>query len=50
MGGVVDVRTRRTFSETPKLVWGTDILDSNVYFEGQVGPKDGKRHGVAAGV
>ncbi|MBA2319980.1 MAG: TonB-dependent receptor plug domain-containing protein, partial [Deltaproteobacteria bacterium] len=49
MGGVVDVRTRRSFSDDPKLVWGTDILDSNLYFEGKVGKKDGKKHGIAIG-
>ncbi len=49
MGGVVDVRTRRAFSDQPKLIWGTDILDSNVYFEGKIG-KEGKKHGVAIGV
>lgn len=51
MGGVVDIRTKRKFDET-KLIWGTDILDSQVYFQGNVGPKDeeGKRkHGVAVG-
>ncbi len=47
MGGTVDVRTRTEFSETPKIVWGTDILDSQIYFEGQLGKN--KQHGLAVG-
>ncbi len=48
MGGTIDVTTKSTFAEN-KLMWGTDILDSQLYFEGNVGPK-GKTHGLAVGV
>jgi TonB family protein len=49
-GGVVDVKTKRTFSEQPKLTWGTDILDSQVYFEGQIPTAGGERaHQIAVG-
>jgi TonB family protein len=49
MGGTVDVKTRTKFTEDGKgkLVWGTDILDTNLYYEGRVG-KD-KKHGIALG-
>ncbi|MCB9678902.1 MAG: TonB family protein [Alphaproteobacteria bacterium] len=50
MGGVVDIRTKREFSEQGKIVWGTDILDSQVYFEGQIGSKkkpDAPKHQIA---
>ncbi len=43
MGGVVDVTTKREFSEQGRLVWGTDILDSQLYFEGQLGKNFGKK-------
>jgi len=46
MGGVVDIRTKRKF-EKNKIVWGTDILDSQLYFEGNVGKKT--KHGLAIG-
>lgn len=46
MGGVVDVRTKEKF-EKDKLVWGTDILDSQLYFEGNVGKN--KSQGLAIG-
>ncbi len=49
MGGAIDVRTRTTFSDEPKIVWGTDILDSNLFFEGKLGKGD-KKHGLAIGV
>ncbi len=45
-GGVVEVRTRTDFEDT-KLTWGTDILDSQLYYQGKVG-KD-KKHGLAIG-
>ncbi len=48
MGGTVDVKTKDEFDEHGRLVWGTDILDSQVYFEGQLGKNDG--HGLALGV
>lgn len=48
MGGTVDVRTRTKFDVDPKLSWGTDILDSQVFWQGR--PDKGKRHGVALGV
>jgi len=47
MGGTVDITTKDTFSEDGKLVWGTDILDSQVYYETSLGKN--KRHGVAVG-
>ncbi|TNE92247.1 MAG: TonB family protein [Deltaproteobacteria bacterium] len=48
MGGVVDVKTKNEFAENGKIVWGTDILDSQLYYEGQIG-KEGKKHGLAIG-
>jgi len=47
MGGTIDVKTKRDFGDDPKLVWGTDILDSQLFFEGKVGKE--KKHGIAAG-
>ena len=47
MGGVVDVRTRSEFSEQSKFTWGTDILDSQLYYEGRVGKE--KESGIAVG-
>jgi len=47
MGGVVDVRTRSEFSEQGKLTWGTDILDSQFYYEGRIGKE--KESGLALG-
>lgn len=47
MGGTVNVNTKSEFDENGKIVWGTDILDSQVYFEGQLGKN--KRHGLAVG-
>lgn len=46
MGGVVDIRSKTKFDDG-KLVWGTDILDSQVYYEGNLGKND--QHGVAVG-
>lgn len=46
MGGTVDVRTKREIDEGHRVVWGTDILDSQVYYEG----RPAKRHAIAAGV
>ncbi|MCO4746541.1 MAG: TonB family protein [Proteobacteria bacterium] len=48
MGGVIDVKTKSEFEEQGKIVWGTDILDSQLYYEGQIG-KEGKKHGLALG-
>lgn len=45
--GTIDVRTKRTFDDR-KLVWGTDILDSQVWYEDNVG-KGEKKHGIAFG-
>jgi len=47
MGGVIDVKTKTDFGQ-PKLSFGTDILDAQLYFEGQLGKND--QHGFAAGV
>lgn len=47
MGGVVDIKTKRKIDET-KLTFGSDILDSQVFFQGALG-KEGN-HGFAAGV
>lgn len=46
MAGTVDVKTKDSFDEM-KFVWGTDILDSQVWFEGPVGKK--KKHQIAVG-
>lgn len=46
MGGVVDIRTKSEFDQD-KIVWGTDILDSQIYFEGRLGKND--KHGFAVG-
>ena len=47
MAGVIDVKTKTEFGD-PKLTWSTDILDTNVFFQGQLGKE--KKHGFAAGV
>ncbi len=47
MGGTIDVKTKRDFGDDPKLVWGTDILDSQLFFEGKLGKN--KKHGLAVG-
>jgi TonB family protein len=46
-GGVVDVQTKDQFQDS-RLVWGTDILDSQLYWEGNVG-REGKKHGLSVG-
>ena len=46
MAGTVNVRTKEEFEDS-RLVWGTDILDSQVWYEGNLG-KDG-RHGLGVG-
>ncbi len=46
MGGTIDVRTKEKFGEK-KLIWGTDVLDSQLWFEGNVG-KNGSQ-GLAIG-
>ena len=46
MGGVVDIRTKERITED-KLVWGTDILDTQLYYQGNVGKKKGT--GIVAG-
>ena len=48
MGGTVDVKTKTTFEENGKIVWGTDILDSQVYYEGR--PDKKHRQGLAVGL
>lgn len=45
-GGVIDVRTQSEYPEKPHFTWRTDVLDTGVYGESQVGGKVG----VAAGV
>ena len=47
MGGTVNVNTKSDFAENGKIVWGTDILDSQVYYEGLLGKN--KQHGLAIG-
>ena len=47
MGGVIDVKTKTDFGQ-PKLSFGTDILDAQLYFGGQLGKNE--QHGFAAGV
>ncbi len=44
-GGVVDVKTKDEFEDS-RLVWGTDILDSQLYWEGNVG-KGENTHGLS---
>lgn len=46
MAGTVDVQTKNEFDDS-RLVWGTDILDSQVWYEGNLGKN--KRHGFAIG-
>lgn len=46
MAGTVDVRTKDKFDDS-KLVWGTDLLDSQVWYEGNFGKN--KQHGLALG-
>lgn len=49
-GGVIDVKTKSELSEQGKILWGTDILDSQVYFEGRVRRRaGGKEHQIAVG-
>jgi TonB family protein len=43
LGGVVDVKTKSEISETGKLSWSTDVLDSGGMVQGQIG-----KIGVAA--
>ncbi len=47
MGGTVNVNTKSEFDENGKIVWGTDILDSQLYYEGRLGKN--KKHGLAIG-
>lgn len=44
--GTVNVVTKDEFKER-KLIWGTDILDTQLWFEGAVGKN--KQHGIAIG-
>ncbi len=46
MGGVVDIKTKSKFTDD-KIIWGTDILDSQIYYEGTVDKKG--NHGLALG-
>ncbi|MEZ4234861.1 MAG: TonB family protein [Myxococcota bacterium] len=46
MGGTVNVRTKTTFDQD-EIVWGTDILDSQIYYQGHPDKKD--KHGLAIG-
>ncbi len=48
MGGTVDVKTKRDIAPGHRITWGTDLLDSQVYYEGRVGKHEG--HGLAMGV
>jgi len=48
MGGTIDVRTKQTVSDQPKISWGTDVLDSQVLYEGPVGKKKKQRLVVGA--
>lgn len=45
-GGVIDVKTKETFDDS-RLVWGTDILDTQLYWEGNVGGE--RKHGLSLG-
>jgi TonB family protein len=45
-GGVVDLQTKNRIDDT-RLTWGTDILDSQLYFQGKLGKN--KQHGIAVG-
>jgi TonB family protein len=46
MAGTVNVRTKEKFDDS-KLIWGTDLLDSQLWYEGNLGKK--KQHGFAIG-
>ncbi|MEO0602596.1 MAG: TonB-dependent receptor plug domain-containing protein, partial [Myxococcota bacterium] len=46
MGGTINVNTKSEFSETGKLVFGADVLDAQVYYEGRLGKN--QQHGFAA--
>lgn len=48
MGGTVDVKTRTDFDDDGVLLWGTDILDSQVLYQGKLGRQ--KNQGLAVGV
>lgn len=47
-GGVIDVKTTRSFPEQGKIVWNTDALDSGGLYRGRVGGEDGVGIAVAA--
>jgi TonB family protein len=46
MAGTVNVRTKEKFDDS-KLIWGTDLLDSQLWYEGNLGKH--KQHGFAIG-
>ncbi len=46
MGGTINVNTKNEFSETGKLVFGADVLDAQIYYEGRLGKN--QQHGFAA--
>ena len=48
MAGTVNVKTKDDFDEK-KIIFGLDVLDAQVWFEGNVGKKGGKKHGLALG-
>jgi TonB family protein len=45
--GTVNVRSKTSFADK-RLIWSTDILDTQLWFEGNVGKE--KKHGIAAGI
>jgi len=47
-GGVIDVKTTRSFPEQGKVIWNTDALDSGGLFQGRIGGEDGVGLAVAA--
>lgn len=47
MGGAVEARTRTDF-DASRLLWSTDILDTQLWYEAKVGP-EGRQHGLAIG-
>lgn len=47
-GGVIDVKTTRSFPEQGKVVWNTDALDSGALVKTRVGGEDGVGVAVAA--
>lgn len=48
MAGTVNVKTKDEFKDR-KMSFGIDVLDAQVWFEGNIGKEDGPKHGLAIG-